>query len=230
MSVPQREERNIPENVTFETMNRILLAYLRAGAFEGPVNYREATSRSGVHRTVVSLNNKFLVSAGFLTEEARGTYRLSEKAVRYVQLLDWNKIEESKEPLREILTEYAYFKSLLDFVIINRKVTREDLMTRIITDLGLRRNVRYTMGMNALLDMLVFSGLLKEEDGSYSAVRFEKGILKGTQPERPAPLLTSEPEKKAVTMPISISLVVDENTNIEKLKTILKAVKEVLQE
>jgi len=230
MSVPQREERNIPENVTFETLNRILLAYLRAGAFEHPVNYQEAAVRSGVNRTIVSLNDKFLVSAGFLNEEGRGTFRLTEKAVRYAQLLDWNKTEEAREPLREILPEYAYVKSLLDFVTINKKVTRDELITHIITDLRIQRGARYTTGMNALLDMLTFSGLLKEEDGSFSAVRFEKGMLKALQPERPAPIPTSEPEKMGAPIPISVSVMVDENTSLEKLKAIIKAVKEALQE
>lgn len=217
----------IPEGVTFDTLNRILMAYLKAGAYEKPVSYRDAATRAGVHHTVVSLNNKFFVSSGFLIQEGRANYRLSEKAMRYVQLLDWGKTEEAKEPLKELLPEYGLVKTLLDYVAINKKVTKDELTTKVISILGIQRRRRYITGINSLFDLLTFSGLLKEEDGTFSVV-----TRAPTMPKISEPTIALEvpPAKPKLTIPISISLAVNEDTSIEKLKEIIKAVREVLQE
>jgi hypothetical protein len=227
MSSSQEERVYIPEGATFETLNRILMAYLKAGAYEKPVSYRDAAIRSGVHRTIVSLNDKFFVSSGFLTEEGRAAFRLSEKAMKYVQLLDWGKTEEAKEPLGELLAEYGFIKTILDYVTINKKVTKDELMTKVISILGIQRRTRYVTGINSLFDMLTFSGLLKEEDGTFSAVA--PSVPEAVErPARTIELPSVEPKKPII--PISISLMISEETDIEKLKTIIRALKEVLQE
>jgi hypothetical protein len=227
MSDSQQERINIPEGVTFDTLNRILLAYLKAGAYERPVSYKEAANTSGVHPTLISLNNKFLVSSGFLTEESRGNFKLSEKATRYVQLLDWEKEEEAKEPLRELLPEYSFIKQILDFVTINKKVTREELETRVVSIARVQKRSRYITGINALLEMLTFSGLLNEQDGTFSSGKPTKAEV----PVVPAKLIEIPPvEVKKPVIPISLSLMIDEKTDVEKLKAVIRALREVLQE
>jgi len=228
MSDSQEERTYIPEAVTFDTLNRILKAYLRAGGYEKPVSYRAAATRSGVHPTVVSSNNKFLVSSGFLTEEGRGTFKLSEKASRYAQLLDWGKEEEAKKPLREILSEYKFIAQILDYITINRKVTKDELMTRIISMSGIPRNSRYVTGVNSLFEMLTFSELLKEDDGAFSS---GKPSVETEVPIIPPQTIELPSEKAAkITIPISISLMIDEETDVEKLKAVIRALKDVLQE
>jgi len=227
MSSSKEKRLHIPEAVTFDTLNRILMAYLKAGAYEKPVGYKDAATKSGVHRTIVSLNNKFFVSSGFLIEEGRANFRLSEKAIRYVQLLDWGKTEEAKEPLRELLPESAFIKDILDYVTINKKVTKDELTTRIISILGIQRRTRYITGINSLFEMLTFSGLLKEEDGTFSMGAPTVPEV-STRPARPVEVTSVEPKKPMV--PISISLMVDEETDVEKMKAIIKALREVLQE
>jgi hypothetical protein len=231
MSSSQEEKVYIPEAVTFETLNRILKAYLRAGAYEKPVSYKDAANRSGVHPTVVSSNNKFLVSSGFLTEGGRGTFKLSEKATRYVQLLDWEKMEEAKEPLKELLPESPFVKQILDYVNINKKVTKEDLMTKIISILGLPKKSRYTAGVNSLFEMLTFSGLLQEEDGTYSSGKQLATSEKLPTITKPIDLPSSATVvAKKPTIPITVSLMIDEKTDVEQLKKVLRALREVLQE
>jgi len=227
MSGSQEERINIPESATFDTLNRILLAYLRGGAYDRAVSYRDAAARSGVHPSVVSLNNKFLVSSGFLTEETRGTFKLSEKATRYAQLLDWEKTEEAREPLSQLLPEYNFIKRILDFVTINKKVTKDELITRIISECRIRRIPRYITGINALFEMLTFSGLLKEDDGTFSSGKPARAEVSIVSP-KPTELPPVEARKPMI--PISISLMIDEETDLEKLKAVIRALREVLQE
>jgi hypothetical protein len=203
------------------------MAYSKAGAYEKPVNYKDAADKSGVHPSIVSLNNKFLTSAGFLVEQKRGTFKLSENAIRYVQLLDWGKIDEAKEPLRELLPEYHFIKEILDYITINKKVTKDELITKSVTKLKIQKKPRYTTGINSLFEMLTFSGLLKEEDGTFSIG--EPTPSEATMvPSRTAELRPAEVKKPMI--PCTISLTIDENTDVEKLKAIIKALRETLLE
>lgn len=229
MSSYQEEEIYIPEAATFETLNRILLAYLRAGAYEKAVSYKDAAVRSGVHRSIVSLNNKFLLSSGFLTEGTRGTFKLSEKATRYAQLLDWGKTEEAKEPLSQLLSEYGFIKRILDFVTINKKVTKDELITKIISECRIQKIPRYITGINTLLEMLTFSGLLKEEDGTFSSGKPDRAEVSVVSLKPPLEVPPVETKKTSI-IPISISITIDEKTDVEKLKAVIRALREALQE
>lgn len=224
----------IPENLNFDQFNRILIAYLKAGASEKAVNYKEAATRAGIHHTVISLNNKFLVSAGFLTEEKKN-FKLTEKGAKYAQTLDWGRLDDAKGLLREILKEYNLVRMILDYVGINKRVSRDDLTTRIGSMIQVPRGDRYTRGITTMIDMLTFSGSLREEEGMLEHV--EKPIE--TTEARPSitETLPSIPQRENIpqipvvtrpSIPITIAVNVSEATDVKKLKKVIRAIKEEL--
>lgn len=222
---------NIPEKINFNSLNRILIAYLKAGSHEKPIDYKEAATRSGIRYTSVSLNNKFFVSSGFLTEESRGRFKLTEKGAKYAQMLDWGRIDESKEALREILKDDGLSKIVVDYVSIAKNVTKENIVTTIALKTGVQKRGRYIIGMNSYIDMLIFSGLIQEEEGKYVVVKdfFKPSPIFSI--ETPKPMAVERiTQAKTPPIPVSITLNIDEKTDLEKIKSIIKAVKETLQE
>ena len=234
-----KERMCIPEQINFDKLNRILISYLKAGANEKAVSYRDASIRSGIVHTYVSANNKFFVYAGFLEEAQRGRFRLTERGAKYAQLLDWGRLDESKDQLREILGECWLVNTVLDYVSINKEATRDDLSRMIGSQASVSRAGRFLRGINAFIDMLVFSGLLQEEDE----------LLKKGEEKEAAPLpptisikekkraITTKPSPfgtfgrpKEVSIPISLTVNVTDTTDIQKLRDILKAIKEELLE
>jgi hypothetical protein len=158
------ERMCIPESLSFEKLNLVLIAYLKAGADRKAVSYRDASVRSGVTRIAVSANNKFFVYSGFLVEEGRGRFRLTEKGAKYTQLLERGRLEEAKAQLREILKECSLASIILDYVTISNEVVKDDLRRKIGSVAEVSRARRFTVGINALIDMLAFCGLLQEEN------------------------------------------------------------------
>ena len=239
MQSSSEERACIPESISFDKLNRILIAYLKAGADKKAVSYRDASLRSGVRHIEVSANNKFFLYAGFLTEEGRGRFKLTENGVKYAQLLDWGRLDEAKDSLREILKECSLINIILDYVTINNRVPRDDLRRKIGTDAQVSRARRFTVGINALIDMLVFSGLLQEEDeilmrGKEIAERAlptkEKTVTTTRPPFRGLEVPTPLGKPKEVSMPISLTVNVSDVTDIQKLREILRAIKEELLE
>lgn len=238
---PSSEERMcIPEYLGFDKLNRILIAYIKAGADRKAVSYRDASVRSGIAHTMVSINNKFFVYAGFLTEEGKGRFKLTENGSKYVQLLDWGRLDEAKEPLRVILKECSLVDVTLDYVSINEQVARDDLRRMIGSRVEVSRARRYMVGINALIDMLVFSGLLQEEDGTLKRgkqieprelpIEVAREPITATTPWSglETPTLLTKP--KQVSMPISLTVNVSDVTDVQKLREILRAIKEELLE
>jgi len=228
-TIIEKEKMFIPEGASLEVLNQILIAYLKAGANEKAVHYMDAVTRSGANKAIVSLNNKFLVAANFLMEEERGTFRLTDKATKYTQMLDWGKLEEAKGALRELLNEYPLVRTILDYVSINKTVSRDDLITKIVSIVSVTKKSRYVTGVNTLIDMLTFSGLLREEDGKLAFVEKTptpiSEIMAPPPPEKEVEILP-----KAPMFPVTITISVTESTDVEKLKALIKAIREALQD
>lgn len=241
MAEPPIEERMcIPEFVNFDKLNRMLIAYLKAGADKKTVGYRDASIRSGVSHSMVSANNKFFVYGGFLTEEGRGRFKLTENGAKYAQLLDWGRLDEAKEPLREILKECSLVNTILDYVSIGGKVIKDDLRRMIGSRAQVSRARRFSVGINALIDMLVFSGLLEEEDGTLKRGKAPEALEVPVEIERRARVIATSPwgleeatllkKPKKVSLPISLTVNVSDVTDIQKLREILRVIKEELLE
>lgn len=229
------EERMcIPESLSFDTLNLILIAYLKAGADKKAVSYRDASVRSGISHVMISVNNKFFVYSGFLAEEGKGLFRLTEKGAKYAQLLDWGRLVEAKFELKAILSECSLVRIAVDYVGLNKEVARDDLERKIGSIAGLSKARRFTVGIKALIDMLVFSELLHEENNM-----IRRGVIEVEPPEvetRPAqlpkkvfeaPSLVLKPPKETA-MPISLTINVTDTTDVQKLREILRAVREEL--
>lgn len=232
----------IPEGVSFDKLNRILIAYLKAGADKKAVSYMDASIRSGIRNTMVSRNNKFLLYAGFLSR-AKRRLKLTEQGVKYAQLMDWGRLDEAKDQLAEILKKCPLIEIVLDYVTINNEVTRDDLRRKIGAVAEVSKSIRFTIGINALIDMLAFSGLLQEKDGMYRRGEEIQTVSivgpTGVEREKMRPVTPSAfgtfgeleiAKPKEVSIPISLTVNVTDITDIQKLRKILKVIKEELVE
>jgi len=249
LAEPKSETKTcVPENIGLDSLNLILIAYLKAGADKKAVSYREASLRSGVHHTVVSANNKFYVSAGFLLEGGNGQFKLTEIGAKYAQMLDWGQLEEAKVQLRKLLPKCPIINVTLDYVGLKKDVTRESLNAKIGIDANLSRVARHVTGINALIDMLIFAGLLEEKGGKVMRVHEEPKVPEREKPDvtrktsgtgfLPSsgidfdllfkPTDTAQTPKQKSMLPVSLTINVTDATDIKKLREILKVVREEL--
>ncbi len=230
----------IPNNISFDKLNNILIGWYRAGAGDKFVRYTDVADRTGIHKNIISRQNSFLNEAGFLTMEKQGYYQLTPLGLEYVRFLDIGLIKECKQPLRKLLSEWEVIEMLLDYVDINAPVSRDDLSKRvaILTEQQVDKSGVST-GINALTDMLLFSGLMiegekgierpSEEDeasreGPYNIeVEGERSVA---IPSVSPPLTFERREAGELNAQVLFRIDIDANMDVEKLREIISVIKE----
>lgn len=226
------EEIVVPQMVGFEVLTKIIIGYLKVGADREGKTATEVAAVAKVSRDNVARNARFFRSIG-IVEGTRGRYKLTSDGTNYAKSLDWGRLDEANKLLRELLKDKPVVKRVVGFVDINEPVSREALVSQVALIAGVSREPRYETGIRGLVDMLVTSDLLEESaEGNIVSGR----IVKEQMPEKkeprtvfPEPTVAIEPPKH-VTFPVNLNLNIDNETDIESLKKILKAIKEVLSE
>ena len=228
------EEIVVPQMVGFEVLTKIIIGYLKVGGDKEEKTASEVAAVANVARNNVTINGRFLRSIGII-EGGRGRYKLTPQGTKYAQSLDWGKLDEANRLLREILKDKPVVKRALGFVDINAPVEREALVSQIALIAEVSRQSRYETGIRGLVDMLVTSGLLKESP--------EGNLVPGKPPKEPIvpeekkPRITYpeikvpvEAPPKRMAFPVSLNFNIDKETDVKKLKKILKAIREVFSE
>ena len=226
----QEEEIAIPQMIGFEILKKIIIGYLKVGADKEAKSYSEVANVANVGKTNVSLNANFLKSIGIL-EGKRGRYKLTSLGIEYAQALDWEKADQAKKSLSNLLKDKPLIKKTLGFIDINQPVDKEDLISQIAIFAGVPKEPRYYTGIKGYIDMLVTSGIVKE-DKDNKIIRGKPSKVEPAKPielEKPIPPEKVAPPRR-VTLPISLTFNINDDTNIENLKKILTLIKEMFLE
>jgi hypothetical protein len=226
-------EISVPQMIGFDKLIKIIIGYLKVGAIEEPKSYSDVASVSGISQNTVGLNAKFFEYIGLL-EGTRGSYKLNDKGKRYAQALDWGRLAEANSILREAIKDNELVKRALAYVDMNQPVNRNDLVSQIALISGKPKEDRYTTGIKAFVEMLVTSGLLEsdsQENLTVSKQKKEEQIVFETPVSIPLGVGASQPAKPpAMSLPVTLSINIDDKTDINKLKEVLRAIKEVFSE
>lgn len=222
------EEIVVPQMVGFDKLVKIIVGYLRVGAAEEPKSYSDVASVSGVAVNNVGLNAKFLEYIGILQGE-KANYRLTEKGKKYAQALDWGKLAEANSILKDTIKENTLTKKALAYVDINQPITKDDLVSQVAIISEKQKEDRYITGIKGFVEMLVTSGLLQSDSsGNLTTSKEKREEL--IEIHQPPTFEVDHTKPSAINLPITLSINVDDKTDVSKLKEVLKAIKEILFE
>lgn len=223
-----KEEIFVPEMIGLDLLTKVIVAYLKAGGDKDEKGSEEVAQISGVNANNVGLNNKFLASIGFL-EGRRGAYKLTVNGAEYARALDWGRLDEAQIILRKTIKEKPLVSRTVSYVELNRPVNKDDLIGKIATFAGVPNEQRYSTGIRAFIEMLTLSGLLAEDkDGKITAKEKETSDESAL---RKSSLEIAHPKKEGraqAVVPINVTISIDDNTDPEKLKALIRALLEAL--
>ncbi len=226
------EEIVVPQMVGFEVLTKIIFGFLKVGADREPKTATEVAAVAKVSRDNIVRNARFLRSIGII-DGTRGRYSLTSDGTNYAKSLDWGRLDEANKLLRGLLKDRPVVKRVVGFVDINEPVGREALVSQIALIAGVGREPRYETGIRGFVDMLVTSDLLEEsaEGNIVSGKTVKEQMLEKKEPRTAfsEPTVAIEPPRH-VNFPVSLNLNIDNETDIETLKKILRALKEVFSE
>lgn len=210
-----------PRVLSFVKLNEIIVAYLKARGDKAEVKdvqITEIVPKLAVSN--VSNNTPFFESLG-LIQGKRKWFRLTEVGTKYAKSLQLN-TPEATEQARRILADAIKGKTLvsetLAFVTEHQPVSEEDLKNEIIERWNLKHLKNKSVPARAVIDMLIFAGRLSEHRDS----RIGKYVITSGENIQRA--------KHASSAPLSVAVNVDGNIDIERLKSIVRTIREVLAE
>jgi hypothetical protein len=221
----------------------------------------EIAQISGISAGNISINNRFFLSIGLL-EGTRGSYKLTTAGSQYAKALDWGRLEEAQSILRKTIKDKPLVQKTVNFVDLNKPVSKDDLAAKIAGFAGVPNEQRFSVGIRAFVEMLTLSKILEEtKDGLLVTgpkeeqkemksdivalieskksdkskeyldnliedyFKVDKNAISSFLAKRD--FLSSTQEKKSLMFSVTIN--VDNNTDPEKLKQIIKALQEAIQ-
>jgi hypothetical protein len=156
---------------------KIIQAY---GKVSKPAPLEEITQISGVHHTIVSRNNGFLLSVGII--EGGKTKAPTPLGTRLALALGHNIPEEISSVWREAIQANEFLMKMLSAVRIRKGMDLGTLQGHIAYSAGELKTQRTTAGANAVIDILRAAGLVVEEDGRIVATEAPEAIPRKGEP------------------------------------------------
>lgn len=235
-------EFNLPGS-SFEEVKKIMKGYSHATE---NTSLDALAKLVGLHKTIISRNNKFLNDVGLITGgRKKSSTDLGKKLGR---ALDHNQTEDIRKYWSEAIQTNETVSSLVTTVRIKGGMSEKDFSEHILYVSGQNNTGGNRTGARCVVDILVTAQLLEEDDGSLavaapvSAPIGEEAPKHTQEQESPAPVEpeSSAPEPSPVTpivpsvaagvpqIAINIQLHLPETDNAEVYEKLFKALREQL--
>ena len=209
-----------------------------------PVKYDEIKIPK-IHPTRVSAELKFLASIGLAERKAKGIYVPTSKAIEFVNTLNWKKEEDATQIIKEVISK-SWFG---DLVIKMLNITKEASLGNIISELGktvegdpkkdvkaIKRLVEWLkyaeiieIDENEIVHLKEVSTSQNVEEKSPPAEKIES-VSKTIMEEEMVKSEGLEKVQKGILLNLTINLQIDSNTDIERIREIIRVIKKYLVE
>jgi hypothetical protein len=215
---------------SYDELRKLIEAYTRVGGEQ--VSPQQVAGLAGVHRTIVSRNNAFLVSAGIVSGGKRKAPTDTGRQLGIA--LSYGEDQGIRQAWARVVENTPFLQRVLDAVRIRRGMDAEALATHIAVTAGEPRRRDVLTGSRAIVEILVRAGALEEDDNTYR-VRGDvvEAVTETREPARPeAPLVYSRTAAEMANAPTALSVRVNLNIAVspEDLPTLAAKIKGLVKE
>lgn len=217
---------------SYDQLVKIISAYAN---LKDPSSPSDVSKLIGMHATIVSRNNRFLVAVGVL--EAGKKKLLTAKGRDLALSLEHNIQQDIVRCWRDLVLANEFLSKLISAVRIRKGMELSTLQAHVAYSAGQPRKSQVMTGAGAVVDILTAAGLLQEEDGklieAVGEVESPPNRLhaidetRRDQEQPPVqietfPIVTTKLGKKAVALTIQLQIQCSAD-EIEKLAPKLRA-------
>lgn len=166
---------------SYDELCKIIQAYAKT---DKPSSLKEITQQAGLHETIVSRNNKFLLSTGLI--EGGKEKASTERGKNLGLALLHSKPEEIQNAWRGIVEENEFLSKMVSAIRIRKGMDTLNLRSHIAYSAGQPKTPSIMAGAGAVVEILSTSGLVVREGDTISPADLPE--LQGPkEPEIPIP-------------------------------------------
>ena len=158
------EKIKLPSS-SFEQLKKIIIGY---GSAKGANSIEELAKLTTISKFIISKNNPFLLFSNIISGGNKKT--ITELGSKLARALDHNQSEDIQKYLAQIITTNNFLSNLITTIRIKNSIKRADLSKHILYVSGENDTNENRAGSNAIIDILLLSGLIKEEKGTLTVV------------------------------------------------------------
>lgn len=174
---------------SYDELVKIVRAYSSAGS---EASLESVSQYAAMNRTVVSRNNKFLITSGILEGGQRKS--LTNIGNELAQALDYEMPENIQSAWRKVVENNDFFGKVLSALRIRKGMELGALRTHIAYTAGEKKTSSVMTGATVIIDILRASGLVRDEDGTIvSLVHNQEENTQELTTEQVLPTSTIEP-------------------------------------
>jgi len=159
------EERIKLPGSSFEEISKVIQGYASANK---PSSLDEISRRIGMHNTVISRNNGFLMSIGIL--DGGKNKAITPLGKKIGDALSHNIEIEIRSLFREVVDSNEFLKNLVGAVRIRKGMDEGALKAHVAYSAGAPKSSAVMTGTGAIVEILKRAGAIEERDGKLAAV------------------------------------------------------------
>lgn len=224
---------------SFAEIKKLLIAFAKRKA---PASLDDLNKLTGIHKTVISSNNGFLESIGAVTG---GNKKEATEEGKKLGLALANSIDDqASSHIRNLFSENEFLESMITALDIKPR-TNDDFQSHIAYSLGKELKGRNRTGSGALIEMMLYSNMIVENEGLLSPNKKYPILKVNPLPENVEPKLSGTEENKPsdqqsitrrltnelgqnVTLNINIQLTIPDTEDEKIYESFFKAMKKHL--
>jgi hypothetical protein len=145
---------------SFDEVSKIIQGYAQINR---AASLGEISRRIGMHSTIISRNNGFLISIGIL--EGGRDKVITKTGKRLGDALNHELEPETREILREIVESNEFLKNLIGAVRIRKGMDEGALKAHVAYSAGQAKSQGVMTGTGTVVEILKRAGVIEEKDG-----------------------------------------------------------------
>jgi hypothetical protein len=149
---------------SYDELVKIIRSY---GHVDGEVPLPQIANLAGVHATIISRNNAFLVAVGIVEAGQRKVITHLGKGL--ARALDHNIADEIARHWREVISGNQFFQKLIAAVRIRRGMDEPTLQAHVAYSAGQKKSPGVMAGSAAIVEMMKLAGVVRDENGKLVA-------------------------------------------------------------
>jgi len=242
--IKTKRKYSLPEaRLKFERELEILKALVEfSKKGEKPIKYSNFIGLGST--TYVSSELAFFADAGLAIKEKGSKYLPTDEVIEFVNILNWDE-EEAKKKLANILSNSWFGDVTIKILKIRNKIGLNDLMKELgkTAEADPNKDVK---ALKRLVEWLEYAGIIEIDENEN--VRLKKvispqnveeklpssekieSISETTTEEKIVKSEEIKKVRKGILLNLTINLQIDSNTDVEKIREIIRAIKQDLVE